>query len=79
MTWFRDRNIQYVFYPEAYVHESPVFHARGLVELLEAWRADSNLFVVIQSMELKRPRAGGTELVEIWEVQSEQDENHVRP
>jgi 4-amino-4-deoxy-L-arabinose transferase-like glycosyltransferase len=79
MGWFKERNIKYIFYPEAYVTEAPVFAARGLDQLLESWRQDSDHFAIIHSMEIERPRAGGTEIVEIWEVAWDQGDARVRP
>jgi hypothetical protein len=76
--WFEERDIKYVFFPEAYVKESPVFAARGLDTLLENWRQDTNHFAIVHSMELDRPRAEGTEVVEIWEVLWDRGEIDVR-
>jgi len=79
MIWFRQQNIKYIFYPEAYVKESPVFAARGLVEVLDSWRNDIDHFTILHSMELKRPRSTGTETVEIWEVLWDEGPSNVSP
>lgn len=68
MDWFRARDIRYVFYPEAYVTESPIFTKPGFLPTIERWRADTEHFRRIQILSMARPRVGGAERVEIYEV-----------
>ncbi len=62
------RDIRYVFYPQAYVTESPIFTKPGFLPTIERWRADTKHFKRIQILSMARPRQGGTERVEIYEV-----------
>ncbi|GMV94259.1 MAG: hypothetical protein AMXMBFR82_40370 [Candidatus Hydrogenedentota bacterium] len=68
LDWLRAHDIRYLFYPEAYVIESPAFRETGLLEVLNEWRADARHFTLLTRMEIDRPRAEGAEVVEIYEV-----------
>ena len=68
VAWLQERNIRWIFYPEAYINESPVYRERGFADHLNEWRADTEHFRLAHSMELERPRADGVERVEIYEV-----------
>lgn len=68
LDWLRAHDIRYLFYPEAYVLESPAFRETGVIDVLNEWRADSAHFILLEQLELDRPRAEGTEFVEIYEV-----------
>ncbi|MCH8204859.1 MAG: hypothetical protein IID09_06815 [Candidatus Hydrogenedentes bacterium] len=68
VAWLQERNIRWIFYPEAYIDESPVYRERGFADHLNEWRADTEHFRLAHSMELERPRADGVERVEIYEV-----------
>ena len=67
MDWFEERNITYIFYPEAYILESPAYAARGFSSDLEKWRSDPRHFALVERLELSRP--GGRESVEIYRIQ----------
>ena len=67
MEWFEERNIAYIFYPEAYILESPTYATRGFTSDLEKWRNDPRHFRLLETLELSRP--GGTERVEIYRIQ----------
>lgn len=67
LEWLRERRVRYLFYPEAYVLESPAFRETGVLEMLNAWRADTGHFRLVHRMILDRPRGGGREIVEIYE------------
>ncbi|MBN2308528.1 MAG: hypothetical protein JXR94_06125, partial [Candidatus Hydrogenedentes bacterium] len=66
--WFRARHIRYLLYPKAYIESSPGYRQDGFLAMFDAWRADPERFVLIERFELERPRAGGTEVVEIYEI-----------
>ena len=68
VAWLQERNIRWIFYPEAYVNESPIYRERGFADHLNEWRDDPEHFLLAHSMELERPRADGVERVEIYEV-----------
>ncbi len=68
LDWLRAHDIRYLFYPEAYVIESPAFRETGLLDVLNEWRADAMHFTLLTRMEVDRPRTEGTEVVEIYEV-----------
>lgn len=68
LEWLRERRVHYLFYPEAYVLESPAFRETGVLEMLDAWRQDSGHFRLVHRMVLDRPRGGGSEAVEIYEL-----------
>lgn len=68
VAWLQARNIRFVFYPEAYVRESPVYVERGFAALLDTWRADADHFTLVQAFDLQRPGRDDTERVEIYEV-----------
>jgi Dolichyl-phosphate-mannose-protein mannosyltransferase len=67
VAWLRERGIRYVFFPRTSVDESHLFQESGLAGMFDAWWR-SPYFRVIKTMELDRPRTGGTEIVEIYEV-----------
>ncbi|MBX7256856.1 MAG: glycosyltransferase family 39 protein [Candidatus Hydrogenedentes bacterium] len=66
--WLRAHDIKYVFYPEAYVLESPGFHETGVLDVVQGWREDPEHFTLVKRLELDRPRIGGKEIVEVYEV-----------
>lgn len=68
MAWLRERDITYVFYPEAYVLESPGFHETGVLDVVQGWRNAPERFTLVKRLELERPRIGGKEIVEVYEV-----------
>ncbi|MCC6488990.1 MAG: glycosyltransferase family 39 protein [Candidatus Hydrogenedentes bacterium] len=68
LDWLRAHGIRYLLYPEAYVTESPAFRETGVGEVLEAWRADTAHFQLLQRFDIERPKARGREIVEIYEV-----------
>jgi hypothetical protein len=68
LDWLRAHRILYVLYPEAYVQESPAFRETGVIDVLDAWRADQEHFELIARFELQRPRTTATETVEIYTV-----------
>jgi 4-amino-4-deoxy-L-arabinose transferase-like glycosyltransferase len=65
--WLNDRAIRYVFYPVAYVEESPVFAAHGLDALARAWLAGGAGFEVATVIETPRRDGTGTEQTYILE------------
>ena len=67
MNWLQARGIRYVFFPDAYIAESPGFAEHGLTAMFDAWRDDAR-FERIQQFELARPRTDGDERVEIYAV-----------
>lgn len=66
--WLRDHDIRYLFYPDAYVIESPAFRETGVLDVLTEWRGDNTHFVLLNRLQVDRSRAGGSEVVEIYEV-----------
>jgi len=68
LEWLHAHRIRYLFYPEAYVHESPAFRETGVFDVLNAWRADARHFDLIAQFDIERPRTDGTESVEIYAV-----------
>ncbi|MCL4693629.1 MAG: hypothetical protein KJ060_14105, partial [Candidatus Hydrogenedentes bacterium] len=68
LDWLRAHDIRYLFYPEAYVLESPAFRETGVLDVLNDWRADARHFTLLNRLEIDRPRAEGAEVVEIYEV-----------
>jgi len=50
------------------VTETPGFGQVGFLDMFETWRETPAHFVRIERLELERPRAGGTEIVEVYEV-----------
>lgn len=67
--WLAARGIDYVFYPEKYVQDSPAFRETGVGAMVDAWRADREHFVLVKEFDLPNPREGGTERVEIYEFE----------
>jgi hypothetical protein len=68
LDWLREHEIKYVFYPEAYVLESPGFHETGVLDVVQGWRENQEHFTLVKRLELDRPRIGGNEIVEVYEV-----------
>jgi hypothetical protein len=66
--WFDQHGIDYVFYPDDYVQHSPGFRETGVQTVVDGWRADPIQFSLIASLDVKRARGDGTELVEIYRV-----------
>lgn len=58
IAWLDERDVQYVFYPVAYVEESPVFAAHGLDALARDWLDGGAGFEVVETIET--PRRDGT-------------------
>lgn len=65
--WLHSRGVHYVFYPETYVTESRGFHGAQMDAMFEAWWQDPR-FRLLKPFDLPRPRAGGTERVEVYEL-----------
>jgi hypothetical protein len=65
--WLLSRSIAYVFYPEAYVSNSPAFRETGVGAMIEEWRADPTHFTVVAAFDSQDPRTGNSERVEIYE------------
>ncbi len=68
IAWFDQHAIDYVFYPENYVLQSPGFRETGVQAVVDGWRLDQSRFVLIASLEMACARGPGTELVEIYRV-----------
>jgi hypothetical protein len=68
LEWLRANGIRYLLYPEAYVLESPAFRETGVLDVLNAWRADRVHFALLKRVELDRPRNAGAEVVEVYEI-----------
>lgn len=66
--WLRERNIRYLFYPVAYMNESPGYAQGGYLQDVNKWRADTEHFELVHSMHMPRPDGSGEEVVEIYEV-----------
>ena len=66
--WFDRHAIDYVFYPENYVLQSPGFRETGVQTVVDGWRSDRGRFALIASLEMDCARGPGTELVEIYRV-----------
>jgi len=71
LDWLRAREIEYLFYPAAYVDSSPAFSETGVGAMVDVWRANSEQFILIKQFELPNPRSGRVEHVEIYEFRSE--------
>lgn len=72
MDWLQKRGIRYVFFPDAYIAESPGFAEHGLTAMFDGWRRDAR-FEQIQQFDLAQPRADGVERVEIYAVDYDGD------
>jgi MFS family permease len=71
LAWFKERDIQYLFYPVQYIKESPGYYGeRNLWMLFRQWR-HSKFFVLVQELDLPRPDGSGIERVEIYEIHYE--------
>ncbi|MCP4643293.1 MAG: hypothetical protein GY851_22790 [bacterium] len=68
LDWLRARDIRFVFYPQAYIEESPSYGETGQLAMFDAWRADTAHFHLVKRLELDRARESGTEVVEIYEI-----------
>ncbi len=68
LAWLKVRGITHLFFPKTYVDESHGLHNIGVRAILTAWVQQSGHFVPIKTFDLVRPRADGTERVEIYEV-----------
>ncbi len=66
--WLDRHEIDYVFYPDDYVMQSPGFRETGVLTVVDGWRADRDQFTLIASLDVARARGEGTELVEIYRV-----------
>jgi len=67
-SWFEQHEIDYVFYPDDYVRQSPGFRETGVQAVVDGWRSDTNRFALVASLDVARARGEGTELVEIYRV-----------
>ncbi len=76
LAWLRAHHIRYLFYPDAYVRESPAFRETGVMNVLNAWRADTRHFELIAQFGLERPRQPGTEDVEIYRIHLDGEREH---
>lgn len=63
IAWMRERDIRYVFYPVAYVRESPLFAFHGIEPMVEAWAADETRFERVMVFDLPRRGSDETERV----------------
>lgn len=68
IAWLKSRGIRYLLYPDAYLTESPGYGQSGLLTMFESWRRDPLHFRLLKSFDLPRPRRGGREHVEIYEI-----------
>ncbi len=71
--WLNRHKIDYLFYPDDYVMQSPGFRETGVLTVVDRWRADRDQFALIASLEVERARGDGTELVEIYRVRRNHD------
>lgn len=69
LAWFREHNLRYLVYPKAYLEESPGFGEKGYLTQFDTWRNDNEHFRLLHRFEIPRPRVGGTETVELYEIQ----------
>lgn len=69
--WLKAHGIRWVFLPLTYIEESPEYRAE-ILDMVNTWRRHRRYFVPAQSFDLPRPRAKGTERVEIYEVRYEE-------
>jgi hypothetical protein len=67
LAWLRARGITHVLLPWAWLEDAPGMAETGLLQLARDWRA-SGRFGLYASWELPRPRAGGTERVDVLAV-----------
>lgn len=68
VAWLRSRGIKYIFYPVAYIEESPGFVERGYPEHVNWWFDDPRYFRRVRQFNLPRPRSDHYERVELFEV-----------
>lgn len=71
LAWFKEQNLRYLVYPQAYLEESPGFGEKGYLDQFDVWRNDAGHFRLIERFELPRPNVGGTEIVELYEIRPE--------
>jgi hypothetical protein len=69
--WLDSHAIDYLFYPDDYVRQSPGFRETGVQDVIDAWRSDASRFTLVASLNVERARGTGTELVEIYRVRRE--------
>ena len=65
IAWLDERDVRYVFYPVAYVDESPVFAAHGLDALAQRWIGGGAGFEVAATIETPRRDGSGNEVTHI--------------
>jgi len=67
IAWMKAHDIQWVFLPVTYVEESRAYRG-SMLEMLRKWRISRQHFTPVYEADLPRPRAPGTERVEVYEV-----------
>lgn len=66
--WLERHAVDYMFYPDDYVKQSPGFVETGVQTVVDRWRSNSSQFELIASLHVDRARGDGTELVEVYRV-----------
>jgi hypothetical protein len=68
LAWLRDREIAYLFFPQAYATESPLFSNSHIIDMLNIWRNDERHFKCIKTFSFPRRSGEANEQVEIYEI-----------